>query len=105
MNWTKEQPTTPGWYWRRRKLHREVVEVISGAKKLWVVNDSGIHSSIDGYASVAEWAGPIPEPGEVATKPISSPDTPATCGECGIRGPACYPRAATDKACKEGRKA
>jgi Lar family restriction alleviation protein len=29
---------------------------------------------------------------------------PERCGECGIRGPACYPRVATDKACADARQ-
>jgi len=44
---------------------------------------------------VSEVNGPIPEPGE---------GKPATCGECGEWGPACYPRVATDKACADARQ-
>jgi hypothetical protein len=99
VNWTREKPTKPGWYWVRcgNAVLPRIEEVAERWGKLYC---QGFPAA--DYHQDWEFAGPIPEPGEVVTKPISSP--PATCGECGIRGPACYPRVATDKACADARQ-
>lgn len=156
MNWTREKPTKPGWYWVRcgNAVPPRVEEVAERWGKLYC---QGFPAA--DYHQDWEFAGPIPEPGEcidadlyrfveagtkawadvpdasawveeqrgnkpercgegpvkkggVNQRPTTPPPPPpkgqggkpATCGECGIRGPACYPRAVTDKACADARQ-
>lgn len=68
--WTKERPTTPGWYWWRawRGGTAVVTEVcysipVTGEKRLYAqFVDCTKALYIDQFEG--EWAGPIPEPKE-----------------------------------------
>lgn len=91
MQWTKELPKIPGWYWHRTKLisHEEggcrrvvlVVRCGSHGDTLEALDDA--YDSVSGvpvYRTVAElegeWAGPIPgpqEPGEEARRMFAGP--------------------------------
>jgi hypothetical protein len=63
MNWTREKPTKPGWYWHRLMPHteRRVLHVFKLAGAL-VVD----HTKWSAPAKVEEyrglWCGPIEEP-------------------------------------------
>jgi hypothetical protein len=61
LTWTHEEPTVPGWYWRRYEIAGtpfvDVVEVVKSGSHL-VLSDYG---GLVEYAR-GEWAGPIPEP-------------------------------------------
>lgn len=61
MNWTNEKPTAPGWYWNRSKLHTADEWFVQIVKREH--SSHGAHNTdfMDG-----QFAGPIPEPVEVA---------------------------------------
>ncbi len=61
MNWTKNRPTQPGWYWWR--LGTYTVEVVHFEQH--IDGDVG-SSSFDGRLAHpdSEWAGPLEEPEE-----------------------------------------
>ena len=60
FKWTKEKPTKPGWYWMRKKYFNvfdtSIKKVRECGGELCIVNWA--------IPNEAEWAGPIPEPGE-----------------------------------------
>jgi len=64
MTWTRGQPTTTGWYWKRNTQFRivEIVQVRRYAGKL-AVHNTHLDSCIFFHT---EWAGPIPEPNEAS---------------------------------------
>ena len=58
LEWTREEPTVPGWYWIKPRAHQDP-EVV----KLWG------DGSLDWYDEPDRWyqfAGPIPEPTDPA---------------------------------------
>lgn len=65
MRWTKEKPTTLGWYWWR---HRSYPNAGRWVAQVWqyddgtVQTDSGFGSDVLLSTLDREWAGPIPEP-------------------------------------------
>ena len=67
MNWTKEKPTEPGWYWAKSGRCPYIRLVFKSAfdEKLRVTfvdhNKSKLVDECDGY-----WMGPIEEPEESA---------------------------------------
>lgn len=71
LRWTKEKPTAPGWYWMQSKTQSAtIVRVDTDADDNLCVDgledfDCGQAWQDDlGTMAGAEWAGPIPEPGE-----------------------------------------
>lgn len=67
MKWTTEKPTAPGWYWYRSIVcevtrYTRVVEVFPNGK----VSDGSLFPMDHVDKFNGEWAGPIPEPEEVA---------------------------------------
>ena len=77
LAWTKEKPTTEGWYWRKTSIG--IIHIVDVAK----YDD---HFAIDrgwGYdplGELCEWAGPIPEPGAALAAPSTAPAGPHECG-------------------------
>jgi hypothetical protein len=128
MNWTKKKPIEPGAYWYRNDNWERPVQIDEEADGSLIVWQPGIDFPSRLADLRGEWAGPIPEPGEAIDADLARfveagtkawadvPDAsawveeqrgnkPERCGECGDLGTAkCYPRAATDKACKEARQ-
>jgi hypothetical protein len=92
VNWTKEKPKTPGWYWLRANgmaatgVPIEVVEV-SGECRM-KLNAAGIAVTVPCAIMAMEWAGPIPEPAEPgpALAELEAEVRAATCGECAHHG-------------------
>lgn len=71
MNWTKDKPTKPGWYWHRRKVDRvlEIVIVTDPRSRGYLysvgLNREGLFSSCVLDNRDGEWQGQItPEEGE-----------------------------------------
>jgi hypothetical protein len=66
MTWTREKPTTPGWYWYQSRPDSTPMIVQIYAEKVWCAGilDGGPISSLDG-----KWAGPIESPQEMNEKP------------------------------------
>jgi hypothetical protein len=59
MTWTTTKPTVPGWYWWRP--YRDADENLWRVYRVCAANASYVVATLGG-----EWAGPIPEPKEVA---------------------------------------
>lgn len=82
MNWTRNKPTAPGWYWAREDFHNgnfstpEVVNVSQDHEgQLWVLtyeedeNDEGCLQTYETFTEVnlckfSLWAGPLETPGK-----------------------------------------
>ena len=66
MEWTKERPTEPGWYWMRRPGEDlQVVEVRQFNGGLKIMNHEQPYLSKDlndPRLEQAEWAGPLKVP-------------------------------------------
>jgi hypothetical protein len=102
MNWTREKPTKPGWYWWKLDNYARVVMVDTGewdrerGEPRLIFTQPGMEMAYRVSEWDGEWAGPIPKPGEA--KPASpctdcdgnlclscakpADHKPATCGEC-----------------------
>lgn len=66
LRWTREKPTTDGWYWMLApNAEPEVGEVVlSGHAWLYLPADGGVDRPIQlEDMPWAQWAGPLPEPG------------------------------------------
>jgi hypothetical protein len=61
MNWTKEPPTEPGWYWWRKSGAALIIRV---GEMVGFPQMSHVGFPVMPTAG-EEWAGPISEPGEV----------------------------------------
>lgn len=79
MNWTKEKPTEPGWYWLGIVDKHGVIHNV-GTGRVFVADANRNRASIrkgdlcvltrhaqrmDSFSDRYRWAGPIPEPVEV----------------------------------------
>lgn len=66
LQWTREPPTKPGWYWRRHPMGATWAvfcdEVYQHRGQLCRMGDIDVTASPD-----CEWAGPIPEPRDPAS--------------------------------------
>jgi hypothetical protein len=68
MNYVKNPPSEPGYYWLKRDEAEEVVEIWTdpnnpGKERIYYVHHCGSGSAVDvGKMEGAQWAGPIPKP-------------------------------------------
>lgn len=85
MDWTREAPTEPGWYWHRNEGGEDSVAQVydedykTGPARLRVeFIGYDVPSRIEDVGG--EWSGPIPAPGAESEvepdKPLSNPDCP-----------------------------
>jgi NTP pyrophosphatase (non-canonical NTP hydrolase) len=70
MNWTKKNPTVPGWYWWRRPNNEEmivkIIELYEGSELLILCAGTDSMTSIDCAHMSCEWFGPLILPGNIA---------------------------------------
>lgn len=61
LQWTKEKPTEPGWYWLQRVYgDARAVKVVRRADGVLLMSDGTSFPEVEN----ANWAGPIPLPPE-----------------------------------------
>jgi hypothetical protein len=67
MNWTKQAPTVPDYYWMRpigRDDEKTLTRIYKIDDDLWCDEFNCEPDRLRDFAAGYEWAGPIPEPGE-----------------------------------------
>lgn len=66
MTWTREKPTTAGWYWvriARANDGGEIVRVIPGlGGRLLVRSTYSLHETLSTFDKRCEWCGPLEAP-------------------------------------------
>lgn len=66
MNWTKDKPTEPGWYWVRTSSPKRepfVAEIAHEAPHGLFLRSGSGYGWVQ-WLPTHEWAGPIPPPSE-----------------------------------------
>jgi hypothetical protein len=67
MIWTQDEPTRPGWWWRKAGHRVEVVRIVwlEWKRKFFCLLPGGAAPRLSEVHAEA-WGGPIDEPGEAA---------------------------------------
>jgi len=64
LNWTKDMPTVPGWYWvKNSHFGKGIVNVFFKKKEIWLHSDESDYPlRLSVYSDNTEWAGPLEPP-------------------------------------------